>query len=74
MARSSKDIAKALRFDQSAAIRRLPPLVPRHRLAACLLGAGAWFGLARTAGESQYLPGPVTPRARNLRERCAHCP
>jgi hypothetical protein len=73
MARSSKDIAKRLRFDRrprADLFRRWYFLVG---LAACGLGALAWFGFTATAGERQYLPGPLTPAHATFGDRCAHC-
>lgn len=73
MARSSKDIAKRLRFDHRPRPDAFRRWYLATGLAACLLGAGAWFGLGRTTGERQYLPGPLTPAHATFGERCAHC-
>jgi hypothetical protein len=73
MARSSKDIAKRLRFDwrpRPDAFRRWYAVAA---VVACGLGAGVWLLLARTHGERQYLPGPVTPAHATFGDQCARC-
>jgi hypothetical protein len=73
MARSSKDIAKRLRFDHRPrpdAFRRWYLLAG---LGACLLASATWLGFGATVGERQYLPGPLTPAHATFGDRCAHC-
>jgi hypothetical protein len=73
MPRSSKDIAKRLRFDHRPrrdAFRRLYLPVG---LAACAAAAGLWIGFGRTAGPRQYSPGPLSPAHATFGDRCEHC-
>jgi hypothetical protein len=73
MARSSRDIAKRLRFDRRPrpdAFRRWYAVTG---LAACVLGAGVWLVLTRTHGDRQYLPGPVSPAHATFGDQCARC-
>lgn len=73
MARSSKDIAKRLRFDhrpRADAFRRWYWLAA---LVAGGLGVAAWLGFSRTVGERQYLPGPLTPAHATFGDDCARC-
>lgn len=73
MARSSKDLAKRLRFD----LRPRPDAFRRWylglALTACAIGAAAWWLLGRATGERQYLPGPVSAAHATFGDRCAHC-
>lgn len=73
MARSSKDIAKRLRFDHR------PRADPFRRwywllaIVACLLAGAGWLALDAAIGERQYLPGPLTAAHATFGDRCAHC-
>ena len=61
MPRTSKDIAKRLRFDHRPrrdAFRRLYLPVGA---AVCAAAVGLWVGFGRTVGSRQYSPGPVSP-------------
>jgi predicted CXXCH cytochrome family protein len=73
MPRSSKDIAKRLRFDHRPRRDLFRRLYLPVGLIACGVGAALWVAFGRTAGERQYLPGPVSPAHATFGDRCAHC-
>jgi hypothetical protein len=73
MARSSKDLAKRLRFDRFPvpdALRRRFGLVG---LAAALIGLAVWLALEWTVSARQYLPGPVSQNHATFGDRCETC-
>ena len=73
MPRSSKDIAKRLRFEARPRRDSFRRLYLPVGLAACVASIGLWVTLRRTTGEREYLPGPVTPAHATFGDRCAHC-
>lgn len=73
MPRSSRDIAKRLRFDHRPwrdVFRRRYFAVG---VAACAAAAGLWIAFGRTAGPRQYSPGPLSPAHATFGDRCEHC-
>jgi hypothetical protein len=71
--RSSKDLAKRLRFEP----RPRPYLFRRVYLVvgalACVAAAGLWLLFGALMGERQYLPGPVSPAHATFGDRCESC-
>ena len=73
MPRSSREIARRLRFDHQPRrdlFRRWYLFVG---LVACGLAGGIWLLFSGRAGDRQYLPGPVTTAHATFGDRCAHC-
>lgn len=71
--RSSKELAKRLRFEltpRPSSFRRLYFLLG---LAACVAAAALWYAFDRAWPERQYLPGPVSPAHATFGARCSRC-
>ncbi len=73
MPRSSKDIAKRLRFDHRPRRDTFRRFAVAAGLAACVAAVGLWIAFTRAVGERQYLPGPVSPAHATFGDQCAHC-
>ncbi len=71
--RSSKDLAKRLRFDRFPR----PNFFRRWYLAAgavaAIVGLVAWLAFSGTFGRRQYLPGPVSQNHATFGDRCEKC-
>lgn len=71
--RSSKDLAKRLRFDlipRPSAFRRLYFALG---LGACVGAVALWYVFTAMWSERQYLPGPVSPAHATFGGACRHC-
>lgn len=71
--RSSKDLAKRLRFDRFPRPDRFRRYYGRLGIAAVIIALAVWMFFSRTIGERQYLPGPVSPAHATFGDRCERC-
>jgi len=71
--RSSKDLAKRLRFDRFPRPDRFRRSYALLGIVAMLAGVGGWFLLNRTMHDRQYLPGPVSQAHATFGDRCDNC-
>jgi len=71
--RSSKDLAKRLRFDRFPRPDRFHRSYAIVGVMAALAGLGAWLLLTRTMRDRQYLPGPVSQVHATFGDRCDRC-
>jgi hypothetical protein len=73
LARSSKDLARRLRFDR---FPRPDFFRRRYVLAAAVAaaaGVAAWVGFTAVLKQRQYLPGPVSQSHATFGDRCEKC-
>lgn len=73
MPRSSKDIAKRLRFELTPRGYVFRRLYLALGLLACAAALGVWWLTSMRVGERQYLPGPVTAPHATFGARCEAC-
>ena len=71
--RSSKDLAKRLRFDPFPRGDRFRRSYALLGIVATLAGIGGWLLLNRTMRDRQYLPGPVSQVHATFGDRCDNC-
>ncbi len=71
--RSSKDLAKRLRFDPFPRRDFFRRYYLVAGIGAVLLGLGTWLGFTRGFGARQYLPGPLSQSHASFGDRCERC-
>jgi hypothetical protein len=71
--RSSKDLAKRLRFDRFPRPDRFRRSYAVLSAAAVLAAVGVWVVFGRAIRDRQYLPGPMSPAHATFGDRCAVC-
>ena len=71
--RSSKDLAKRLRFDPFPKRDRFRRYYGLLGIAAVLAALGLWMLFRRTIRDRQYLPGPVSQAHATFGDRCEKC-
>ena len=71
--RSSKDLAKRLRFDRFPALDTFRRRFFVVGAVAALVGFGVWLGFTSLFGKRQYLPGPVSQNHATFGAQCENC-